>query len=144
MPLLLLCSMLYIIVNPSLLILVVDMKLILIFLLSMSSTKESKTADNTCETRQETGRQPGARAVHPRPGTAGQPENWHGLVVRGGTTVPPSTAWSCGVARPCRLARPSHAGAARVCRFRDFRLFICVFPSFLGHLSSTFWRVFLR
>ena len=47
----------------------------------------------------------------------------------------------CGTTVPRGTAVPS--GAARVCRFRDFRLFICVFPSlFGGSLLNLFESVF--
>ena len=50
------------------------------------STKKSKTKENKAKyARNEArhGRKLGARTVHPRPGTAGQPENWHDLAVPG-------------------------------------------------------------
>ena len=50
------------------------------------STKKSKTKENKAKhVRNEAGhgQKLGARTVHPRPGTAGRPEKWHGLAVPG-------------------------------------------------------------
>jgi len=34
-------------------------------------------------------------AVRQGPGTTSRPDNWHGLAVPGGTTVPRGTVWPC-------------------------------------------------